>query len=335
MKINKGKYELHLAMERRRQATEERSDLDLSFGNIKFDPSKHRRNLTGQFIETLDKLKPAQSVDLPDGSRVTRKAKGDGFELHSGSADKKHMASGDKEVISKIALPGLDKTADTETKHNRALEDFRDLALEKDYDDPAGAFNNYVKGYKSKHSGKSDAKIISRLEKDMLREIDKVHESNTEGDESDHGFSVADQNLLDYANTESDIPADELEEMALEAENEHVAKRLRDQAKKAKSAVVKKKPQAADSGINKTAQAFRDAGMDDVEELNGTVSGNLDYGGIEFTAYHDPDTGALKSIEVDGQDDVDLDDEFDEGERLHTFEGPNALADFRKEYGNK
>lgn len=61
--IDQGKYALALAQERRARG------LSLA---IQFDPKKHPRDLKGRFREVLGGLKGGESVDLPDGTRVTK-----------------------------------------------------------------------------------------------------------------------------------------------------------------------------------------------------------------------------------------------------------------------
>ena len=68
MTFDRDKFELHLKIERHRRGV----PVDLELAIIKFDPTKHPRDLTGKFREVLGKLQIGDEVDVPGGSKVVR-----------------------------------------------------------------------------------------------------------------------------------------------------------------------------------------------------------------------------------------------------------------------
>lgn len=73
--IDEGRFALELSQERKARG------LSLAFaGVIMFDPKLHPRDLKGRFQNALGGLADGQSLQMPDGTKVTRK--GTGFDVH-------------------------------------------------------------------------------------------------------------------------------------------------------------------------------------------------------------------------------------------------------------
>lgn len=78
--INEGRLALSLTQERKARG------LSLAIGPIHFDPNLHPRDLKGKFKSAIGGLADGQSLEMPDGTRVTKHAQGFDVTPKSGSS---------------------------------------------------------------------------------------------------------------------------------------------------------------------------------------------------------------------------------------------------------
>lgn len=360
MTFDEAAYKLHLAQERKKRGLPAKLDLAV----FKFDPGKHRRGFKGRFIDMPDapdlpstgdesgdikadltdavgRLKPGESVELPDKTRITKLSNGNHSISGGGKPDATAGSDVDAAVDSVLArssfgVTGSDGMTINGSSAGSTLSKYEDeaaygfryedrakilMAEAETKDDYSNMLDGFVTTLPS--SAKDDR---DKIKQELLDEYDpKLYQDRVEKQHRER--------IQEFASLAEDDPdPGESFDNYMDGYTSHYGPGSADPDLVEKLS-KELRPGSSDTGgtsVDDVFGRFDELGIDEVDgDADSFVNGSQNGGKDHIVATRDPNSGDW-TIEHSREESDDQSEWDGVGESVKEFSGPNALEDFSK-----